>query len=201
MAAKRDPEATCTAILEAAEEAFLRRGFAETSTAEIAKKAGVTKSLIHHHFGSKKKLWTVVKVRRFREYAERQKVMLEQTAPGEDLLRESLHLYFSFLQSNPQMIRLMAWMYLEEDDECSDLDRAVLNHGVDSIRQSQEEGSLRADIDPRHLLFAFLFLTQQWFQSREHLCRDLAMEGTAEELDDGYFKDMAKIFFEGVLPR
>jgi TetR/AcrR family transcriptional regulator len=201
MASKRDPEATRAAILDAAEEAFLRQGPAEASTAGIAKKAGVTKSLIHHHFGSKEKLWSEVKVRRFSQYAEGQLAMLEQSAPTADLLRESMELYFGFLQRNPQLVRLFAWMFLEGDEECADIEHKILRKGVETLRRTQEAGQLRADVDPRHLLVSFLFLVEHWFQSRDHLCRDLEMEGPAEELDDAYFRDMVKIFFEGVLPR
>ncbi|MCH9651157.1 MAG: TetR/AcrR family transcriptional regulator [Deltaproteobacteria bacterium] len=201
MVNKRDPEATRAAILAAAEDAFLEQGFAEASTSDIARRAGVTKSLIHHHFGSKQKLWTEVKVRRFGEYAQRQQNMLDQSTPTAELLRESLELYFRFLQKTPQTVRLMAWMYLEGDNDCGDLDRAVLKNGVETIRAAQEDGQLRKDVDPRYLLFSFLFLAQHWFQSREHLCRDLEMEGPVEDRDEEYFENMLKIFFEGVLPR
>ncbi|MCB1036945.1 MAG: TetR/AcrR family transcriptional regulator [Acidobacteria bacterium] len=201
MAAKRDPEATRMAILDAAEEAFLSKGFAEASTSAIARRAGVTKSLIHHHFGSKQQLWTQVKLRRFSQYADGQMAMLEQSAPTADLLRESIQLYFSFLQKNSEFVRLLAWMFLESDEECGAMEQGVLGRGVETIRKAQEEGELRADVDPGHMLFAFLFLAEHWFQSREHLCRDLEMGGSAEERDAAYFSDMVKIFFEGVLPR
>jgi len=45
--------ATKDVILDAAQEIFIERGFSDTSMSRIAKKANVTKSLIHHHFGSK----------------------------------------------------------------------------------------------------------------------------------------------------
>ena len=52
MPQRRDKKATQNEILETAEELFSRRGFAATSLAEIARQAGLTKSLIHHHFGT-----------------------------------------------------------------------------------------------------------------------------------------------------
>jgi TetR/AcrR family transcriptional regulator len=201
MAAKRDPEATRTSILEAAEEIFLRQGFAEASTSTIARQAGVTKSLIHHHFGSKQQLWNEVKVHRFRQYADGQLAMLEQSRPTAELLRESMDLYFHFLQDTPQLVRLFAWMFLENDEECGEIEQRILKKGVETLKATQEAGHLRQDVDPRNLLFTFLFLVEHWFQARRHLCRDLEMEGTQEELDARYFQDMIKIFFEGVLPR
>lgn len=201
MATKRDPEATRAAILEAAEQAFLTKGFAEASTADIAKRARVTKSLIHHHFGSKQQLWTEVKLRRFGQYAKGQMAMLEQSKPTAELLRESMHLYFGFLQSNPEFVRLLAWMFLECDEECMDMDQEVLSQGIETLKRAQEEGELRADVDPAHLLFCFLFLAEHWFQARFQLCRNLEWGSPDEAKDAAYFSDMVKIFFEGVLPR
>src|SRR5215813_8129954 len=44
-------------ILEAATRSFAELGYAGTSTAGIARAAGVTQPLVHHHFGSKEGLW------------------------------------------------------------------------------------------------------------------------------------------------
>ena len=64
----RNPEATRAAILDAAEKIFLGKGYGEASMSQIAAEAGVTKSLLHHYFGSKENLWTEVKTRRFSIY-------------------------------------------------------------------------------------------------------------------------------------
>ncbi|MEM9290986.1 MAG: TetR family transcriptional regulator [Acidobacteriota bacterium] len=201
MTARRDPEATRTAILDAAEECFIARGLGETSVSAIARKAKVTKSLIHHHFGSKAKLWEEVKQRRFAEYAERQLEMLEQSEPEAGLLKESLSLYFHFLKANPSLVRMVTWMYLEEDEECIDMNRAVLEGGTEAIRQGQEIGQIRDDVDPRFLLFVFLAIAEHWFQFRNTVCSHLEIDGSPEERDQTYFETMTKIFFEGVLPR
>jgi TetR/AcrR family transcriptional regulator len=44
-------------ILAAALEEFANRGFDGTTTAEIARRAGVTQPLVHYHFDSKDALW------------------------------------------------------------------------------------------------------------------------------------------------
>ena len=66
---QRNPEATRASILEAAEEVFLEKGYSAAALSAIARRAGVTKSLLHHHFGSKEGLWHEVKLRRFSHYA------------------------------------------------------------------------------------------------------------------------------------
>ncbi|MBC2709565.1 MAG: TetR family transcriptional regulator [Desulfosarcina sp.] len=47
----------------------------------MAQRAGITKSLIHHYFGSKKGLWREVKTLRFMHYADRQMAMLKEAQP------------------------------------------------------------------------------------------------------------------------
>jgi len=202
-ARQRDPEATRTAILDAAEAAFLAKGFAETSTAEIARLAGVTKSLIHHHFGSKDKLWDEVKVRRFSVYATEQMAMLRDQEPSAELLRESMRLYFRFLRANPELVRLLAWMFLEQDgdEECADLDRELTLAGIDKIRQSQDRGDLRADLNPGFILFTFLGIAQHWYQDKRWMLDKIGLSADSDAVDEAYLEDAVKIFFEGVLPR
>lgn len=198
MTPKRNPEATRAAILEAAETEFLAKGVAETTTSAIARRAGVTKSLIHHHFGSKEALWDEVKRVRFAQYATRQLDILAVSEPTAELLRESVELYFRFLQDNAQIVRLLAWMFLEGDDTCDDLDRELITQGVAKIAGAQERGDLRSDIEPHFVLFAFLALVQHWFQARGHYCRDAGLDAPSRELDEAYLDALQKIFFGGV---
>ena len=200
---QRDPEATRTAILDAAEEVLLAKGFAEASTAEIARRAGVTKSLIHHHFGSKEGLWDEVKVRRFSEYAERQMEMLQTDQPNAELLRDSMRTYFHFLQRNPQLVRMLAWMFLEQDQEkeCADLDRELTLAGIAKIREGQENGFLRGDLNPGFILYTFLGICQHWFQDKSWMLEKIGLSAESDAVDQAYLEDAVKIFFEGVLPR
>lgn len=199
----RDPEATRAAILDAAEAEILGRGFAEASTAAIARRAGVTKSLIHHHFGSKEGLWNEVKVRRFSEYANRQLEMLRVQQPDAELLRESMRAYFRFLRDNPELVRMMAWMFLGEGDDepCHDLDRELTMAGVAKIQQAQQRGELRADLNPGFILFTFIGICQHWFQDKRWMLSHVGLSADSAAIDEAYLDDALKIFFEGVLPR
>jgi TetR/AcrR family transcriptional regulator len=198
----RDPEATRAALLEAAEEIFLQKGFGNTSLSEIAKRAGITKSLIHHYFGSKEGLWREVKTRRFMHYAQRQMEMLQQAQPSAELLKASVAFYFDFLRRNPQIVRVLAWMFLEQDQkECMDIDRELIAQGVEKIRAAQALGQLRKDIDPRFIVFVFIGLCQHWFQDKAYFMESFGTEGLGADLDEAYLGTIIKILFEGILPR
>jgi TetR/AcrR family transcriptional regulator len=198
----RDPEATRAALLDAAEEIFLQKGFGNTSLSEIAKRAGITKSLIHHYFGSKEGLWREVKTRRFMHYAQRQMEMLQQAQPSAELLKASVAFYFDFLRRNPQIVRVLAWMFLEQDQkECMDIDRELIAQGVEKIRAAQALGQLRKDIDPRFIVFVFIGLCQHWFQDKAYFMESFGTEGLGADLDEAYLGTIIKILFEGILPR
>lgn len=202
----RDPEATRAAILEAAEEVFLEKGYGAAALSAIANRAGVTKSLLHHHFDSKANLWAEVKQRRFSHYAEVQLAMIRDAAPdaGAEVLRDSFEFYFHFLQRNPELVKIMAWVFLEQEaneDVCLKMDDELMDAGTERIRQGQEQGFFRDDVDPRFVLFTFIGICQHWFQDRHHVLKHLAGKVPPEVVDERYLRDAMKIFFEGVLPR
>lgn len=199
--ARRDPEATREAILDAAQAVIVEKGFSAASTSEIARRAGVTKSLIHHHFGSKEELWGVVKDRCFEEYGAVQMRMLQESKPDAELLMKSVEMFYRFLQSHPEMVRVMTWVNLEGDFSCSDPMQELYRVGIERIHESQESGALRQDVDPGLMLFMFKALASYWFQAQEHYCHDAAITTPLPELNETYLEDMMKVFFEGVLPR
>ncbi len=55
-----DADATRTAILEGALEAFASAGYDAVSVRELTRRLGVSHNLAHHYFGSKQKLWHAV---------------------------------------------------------------------------------------------------------------------------------------------
>lgn len=59
------------AILDAAEGAFSRSGYAGASMREIAERASVSKSLLHYHFQSKEHLFVEVQMRAYERLARR----------------------------------------------------------------------------------------------------------------------------------
>ncbi|MCA9648375.1 MAG: TetR/AcrR family transcriptional regulator [Myxococcales bacterium] len=160
---KHDPEGSRAAILDAAEQSFLARGFAGASMSEIAKASGVTKSLIHHHFGSKEALWREVKRRRFAGYFEQQMALFASGGPSAALLRESMRVYLQFLRDNPDTVRLMSWLQLEGDRDVTQMVGELRDAGIDHVRSAQEAGVLRKDVPAPFVLMTFLGLVNAWF--------------------------------------
>lgn len=186
---RRDPDATRAAILEAAEELFLARGPDDTPMSEIGRRAGVTKSLIHHHFGSKQELWDEIKRLHFGKYYDLQKEMLASSAGTAELLRDSIVTYFRFLQTDPQAVRHLSWRLVEADDLCLEQEDELFELGVAKIKSAQEAGELRSDIEPISMIKAFLALTENWFLTKPLLCQMAKAAADPDELEERYLED------------
>ena len=195
----RDREATRARILEAAMRIFAEKGLADSSMSGIASAAGVTKSLIHHHFGSKQGLWDEAKNEYFRGYFEVQMGLLEAEGSAE-LLEVSIERYFDFLRTSPDFVRMIGWMQLEKVDSRFPLGEALTREAVRKLRDTQEAGELRDDVHPFSILISFLGLAEHWFQGKEMHCKGLDPEDRVLD-DDQYLRDMLRVFLDGVRPR
>ena len=69
---------TAKAILNAAEELFSEKGFAETSLRNITTKAGVNLAAVNYHFGSKKELIQAVFARFLNSFCQQLELSLDE---------------------------------------------------------------------------------------------------------------------------
>jgi TetR/AcrR family transcriptional regulator len=199
---KRDADATRAAILHAAEIEFLEHGLRGTAVSTIAARAGVTKSLIHHHFGSKSNLWQTVKAERMAAYAAEQIVMLDSEPLDESLAIRSMVAYFRFLQETPEVIQLLCWMFIEQDDrDFGGIALQLVDSGIAKFAEGQRLGVIRADLDPRLILAAYLSLVQHWFQDRDFFAARFDSDTPKEQLDEAYLQAVLKIFLDGIRAR
>jgi TetR/AcrR family transcriptional regulator len=195
----RNPAATRAAILDAAEQSFCERGLDAACLSDIAQRAGVTKSLIHHHFRSKADLWSEVVARRFAEYRERQSAILDAAALGasEGLgLEESARALFTHLQRNPEFVRLHAWMNAGRGGGFRP-SRELVARGVGYLASLQEQGRLRPDVAPASILVAFFNLIEHWFQARSSLAERF---GDLLPSDSAFLEDLLRILSQGTQP-
>lgn len=207
MSRRPDPVASRHAILEAARECFSATGYAGTSMHDIAAAAGVTQSLIHHHFGPKDALWAEVRRHAFGQYLAQQRALVEAIARDADQLRTALEGYFRFLAGRPDVLRLVAWLELDQapaepglppgPDLRSEL-RALHEHGTRVLEGLQAQGRVRRDQPARHLLVALLGLVRNWFEER-NLVQDESDPKQVAEVDAAYLRTLWAVIGEGLL--
>ncbi|MEJ2717340.1 MAG: TetR/AcrR family transcriptional regulator [Deltaproteobacteria bacterium] len=192
---------TKEAIFKAAESLFIKRGFADTPTSLIARKANVTKSLIHHYFGSKEQLWREIKRRRLYQYFEMQKNQLALAEPDAQCLEDAIVNFFEFLKSDPGLVRLFGWYLIEDLGEPDEEEQELGAMGARMLAEAQKEGHIRLDVDPKYVIIAFCCLVVHWHQAKDHYLSWFGPQSSSGSVDKEYLENILKIFFEGVLPR
>lgn len=163
LGAQRTPPSTATGraqILRAALPEFAERGFAGATTAGIARRAGVTQPLVHHHFGSKLELYRAAVADVFADL-EAQQTPLLRAVKGLDaktIIRVAVRQFILFSGQRPELVRLMM---MESARDSENARYIVETHVKPMARRFQrylakgvEEGSMRK-LD-EHLLHFFV---------------------------------------------
>ncbi len=94
-------------ILAAALDAFAPNGYHDTSLEDVAARAGVSKTLIYEHFGSKQELHGALLESYVSELLEKVLLAVAAEEPGEERLRAGLEAFFAFVEE-----RREAWQML-----------------------------------------------------------------------------------------
>jgi len=109
MRKRLDPAKTREHILSAAAHCFAAEGFA-ASIGDIANKAGVPKSLVQYHFGTKEDLWSEVCGQESGPLME----TLEKVASGEANVADLLAVRFKHFARDASAVRMIGWAALQE---------------------------------------------------------------------------------------
>ena len=91
------------AILLAAESLFLTKGFAMTSTTEIAKAAGCNQALIHYYFRTKDKLFAAIFEKKAKIFFADFHEIIEGTSSFEEVITRVIEAHFDMVRANPQL--------------------------------------------------------------------------------------------------
>lgn len=93
------------AILEAAEKLFLEKGFASTSTTQIAREVGCNQALVHYYYRTKENLFNTIFETKFKmlfEHIFRAQVFDENLSFA-DKLKRVVQSHFDMLIENPKV--------------------------------------------------------------------------------------------------
>ena len=107
-ARRREPEQKRARLLEAARSLFAEHGYAATTTAQLAREAGVAEGTVFHHFPSKRALLEAVAGEYGRGLAEQMFAGVDVTASelaAEPMLRRA----FAYVREQGVLSRLLAF--------------------------------------------------------------------------------------------
>lgn len=139
--------------LAAARAVFSEKGYLETSTAEIAERAGVVEGTIYRYFSSKRDLLIKVVEAWYDEMISDYDEQLSQISGTWNRLRFLIWKHLSVIQKEPALCRFMFTELRADPDYRSttvfQLNRAYTRRMIEIIDAAMKTGEFRSDIPTR----------------------------------------------------
>ena len=151
----RDPDATRTRILDAAEAEFAAYGIAGARVDRIAENAQANKALIYKYFGNKEELFDVV-------FAQRAMSFVNEVEFDANDLPGYAGRAFDLYERFPTVLRLTSWYGLERADGALPAIVESNKKKLDAIRAAQKAGTLTDAFSPLELLTQVRALAMGW---------------------------------------
>lgn len=187
-------------ILSAALQSFAAHGYDGTSINAVAKRAGVSKANVFHHFGSKERLYLAVLHRASLSWGEDFIAVLE--APGgfveqlRVMVRQILrHLAREDAQSRVVLREMLENGPLRGQQLSEDIFADNFKNETEIFRRAQASGELRADVDPVLAWATTLAACLFFFQTRDVLKFNL--EFPYSDAPDRYARGVCDILLRG----
>ena len=96
------------AILEAAEQEFLEKGFEASKTTKIASRAGVTHAMLHYYYRTKEKLFDKILNNKIQLLKDSIFELLQDNgSPFPERVRTGIEIHFDFIAANPKLPRFI----------------------------------------------------------------------------------------------
>ena len=145
-------------ILTVAIRSFAERGYDGTTTAGVAREAGVTQPLVHHHFGSKDGLWRAAMDELFAEV--RMFTAKDAKTSLREVLLRSVEQFVRLSADRPEIARIIAREGTAPNARLTYLIENYLKtpftEFVEALGQGQKAGLIAKPIRPDLLFFFFL---------------------------------------------
>ena len=161
----RDPEATASRIVAAAEREFCDHGFSGARIDRICAAAGVSARMIYHYFGNKEGLYLeVLETIYMRVRGAEARLDLAAKTPPE-AMAALLEFTFDHLIEHPEFVRivmgenLLHARYLRRSAKVPQATQPLLQNIRSVLARGQAEGCFRQNIDPVQLYVTILSLS------------------------------------------
>ena len=189
--AKNETEPMEQAILRAAERLFLDKGFALTSTTEIAREAGCNQALVHYYFRTKENLFEKIFEQKIRMLISNIFSIDREGGTFEEKLRRKIEAHFEMLQKNPKIPFLVINEITTNPeriaalrDNIGELPLSVYTTLEQDLQKETAQGRIR-DTNALALMFSALSLNLATFLVRPVLQNIL---GLTDEAMDGFLE-------------
>lgn len=187
-------------ILSVAIRCFSELGYEGTTTAGVARDAGVTQPLVHHHFGSKEGLWRAAMDALFSNTGL--VVNVPTDGSPRDQLLAMTERFVRFVAANPATTRVLAREGAAPSPRLTYLvDRYLrepFHQVVDAVRAGQCAGLVASDVRPDLLLFLVLGAGSHLFDARALAQESLGIDVSAASTQEDFLGVVRALLEQGL---
>ena len=137
-------------LLDAAAQTFREKGYHDTSTAEIAERAGVVEGTIYRYFSTKRELLVQVVERAYEQAIADFEVQLQGITGTWNRLRYLIWRHLKTIEEDPKLAKLVTYEIKVDPDyrgmRIFQLNRAYTRRTVEIIEQAIRSGEFVADV-------------------------------------------------------
>lgn len=193
-------------LLAVALDLFADRGYDGVAVDEIVDAAGVNKRMVYHYFGSKEGIYSAVLGQAYeglRQSEEKFFAPNKQRAQPRRAVRNLVALYFEFLRSHPEFVRLLLWENLQRGTHLGQTGPAVtkspmLAHLQELLDAGTADGSFRRGLDARQVLVSLIGLCLIYFSNRHTLARTVGLDVSAPKVMQSAIESTAALLLDGI---
>lgn len=157
------------AIMAAAEELFLEKGYHLATTTMIARKAGVTHAMLHYYFRTKEQIFGQVLDKYINEIIASFQPVMQKEAPFWDTMEKGIATHFDFLAKHPLLPALIfdvvrfnpELLESYKDYFCKTIGKVIEFH-CSMIQAEIDKGNIRK-VEPIQLLMDIVMLNVSTF--------------------------------------
>src|ERR1700722_18367369 len=167
----RDPERKRGNLLNSAYREFAELGFNGASIEGICKRAGVSKQVLFHHFGSKAKLYLEVLERAYEASRSHDPEFdIERLDPAR-AMRYLIGVSFDHLRGNRAFVRLLSdentnkGRHIRRSSKLRAIYAPLIENIAQTLRRGAEVGVFRAGIDPNNFYISISALSFFYFSN------------------------------------
>jgi AcrR family transcriptional regulator len=190
-------------ILEAARDLFASKGYAGTSSREIAERAGVYEPSIYRRFGSKAKLFEAAVVAPLNEavsvYHEAWERLAEEAETTEELIRPFIEPFYRLLSDHRELVLALISAREFHGDLLDGAGQWTIDAVLQRVQPQAEVETLRRSlaVDP----YTIVRVAAGLVMGVALLDPLLFPDSAARPTDDEIIEEMVRVFTYGVEPR
>lgn len=190
-------------ILDAATRVFASRGYHGARVSDIAREAGIAYGLVYHYFRNKDEILDTIFAERWGAFVNVVDEVAAGSQPASEKLRQLAALVLFAYRRRPDWVKVLVFEIQrssrfsepEQIEAVGRLFRAVAR----IVRDGQEAGELRGDLDANLVCLAFIGALETMITSQ--VLGVMRLPESSQSADDRTVVDVVELFLGGLAVR